>query len=90
MPTIRSMCPRCGTVDMQPDEILLDVRARTYRYVCPGHGDLVVKRADDVIVKLLRGADVREVNGEMDEADVAEFTKMLEDDEAIWRAVKRE
>lgn len=62
MTTIRTTCPRCGEVDMGPDDILLSVlqggREGTYRFTCPTCFDDVEKRADRKIVALLVSAGV--------------------------------
>jgi len=57
MTTIRTTCPRCGEVDMGPEEIMLSVRENgregAYRFTCPSCADDVEKRADRKIVALL-------------------------------------
>jgi predicted RNA-binding Zn-ribbon protein involved in translation (DUF1610 family) len=62
MTTIRTTCPRCGEVDMGPEDILLLVarggREGTYRFTCPTCMDAVEKRADRKIVALLVSAGV--------------------------------
>ncbi|HEX6230406.1 MAG TPA: hypothetical protein VF029_01680 [Actinomycetota bacterium] len=62
MTTIRTTCPRCGEVDMGPENILLLVarggREGTYRFTCPTCMDAVEKRADRKIVALLVSAGV--------------------------------
>jgi rRNA maturation protein Nop10 len=60
MTTIRSSCPRCGDVDMEPDRVRLVERERMeYTFTCPVCGDFIVKAADTRIVNLLRGAGVQ-------------------------------
>jgi hypothetical protein len=62
MTTIRATCPRCGEVDMTPEDILLSVRTGgregRYRFVCPSCEESVEKRADRRIVALLVSAGV--------------------------------
>jgi predicted RNA-binding Zn-ribbon protein involved in translation (DUF1610 family) len=60
MTTIRSTCPRCGEVDMNPTQVRLTRREGKpeYTFVCPTCGDFIVKRADRKIVGLLTGAGV--------------------------------
>jgi predicted RNA-binding Zn-ribbon protein involved in translation (DUF1610 family) len=60
MTTIRSKCPRCGEVDMEPAQVRLLQRDRSeYTFVCPVCGDFVVKDADKKIVGLLLSAGVQ-------------------------------
>jgi rRNA maturation protein Nop10 len=62
MTTIRSMCPRCGPVDMDPEKVRLyrrELRSE-YTFVCPVCGDFVVKAADARIIGLLSGAGVQD------------------------------
>jgi predicted RNA-binding Zn-ribbon protein involved in translation (DUF1610 family) len=62
MTTIRTTCPRCGEVDMGPEDISLSVRSNghegSYRFTCPSCTDDVEKRADRKIVALLVSAGV--------------------------------
>lgn len=68
MATIRTTCPACGEVDLNPGSVLVSVQGATgegsYRFVCPKCLDAVEKRADRRIVALLRsvGVDVLEAS----------------------------
>ena len=64
MTTIRSNCPRCGPVDMDPEKVRLyrrELRSE-YTFVCPVCGDFVVKGADARIIGLLSGAGVKDAS----------------------------
>ena len=60
MSSVRTICPRCGEVEMRADAISLhfdwDKDEGTYSFVCPVCEDLVEKPADGKIARLLRGA----------------------------------
>ena len=70
MATIRTSCPGCGEVDLNPDAVMVSVQQETgegsYRFVCPKCTDPVEKRADRRIVALLKsvGVGVAETAGE--------------------------
>lgn len=62
MTRIRTTCPRCGEVELRPDELELrivgwdeeDVReGSTYLFDCPSCADEIVKPADARIAQLL-------------------------------------
>lgn len=62
MTRIRTTCPRCGEVELRPDELELrivgsaedDVReGSTYLFDCPTCADEIVKPADSRIAQLL-------------------------------------
>lgn len=57
MTTIKAMCPRCGEVELTPDDIELRVctyaPASYYMFDCPGCHETVQKPADDRVVQLL-------------------------------------
>ena len=77
MATIRTSCPDCGEVDLNPDAVMVSVHQETgegsYRFVCPKCTESVEKRADRRIVALLKsvGVGVAEAAGEA-EAPVGE------------------
>lgn len=59
MTTVRTKCPDCGTVDLQPSALKLVRGERvTYKFICPFCGRDVVKLADETIVELLLQAGV--------------------------------
>lgn len=61
MTTIRSRCPRCGEVDMSPDQILLHPLRdghSVYQFTCPACLDPVEKPADRKVAALLVSAGV--------------------------------
>ena len=62
MTRIRTTCPRCGEVELRPDELELHINGRdpedvpdgsTYLFDCPSCCDEVVKHADERIAQLL-------------------------------------
>jgi hypothetical protein len=72
MATIRTSCPGCGEVDLNPDAVMVSVHQESgeglYRFVCPKCMEPVEKRADRRIVALLKSVGVGVVeNGEVPE-----------------------
>ncbi|MEX2457452.1 MAG: hypothetical protein WD770_00525 [Actinomycetota bacterium] len=60
MTTIRATCPRCGEVDMTPDQVFLSIRppSSSYRFECPVCTASIEKVADRTVVALLLSAGV--------------------------------
>lgn len=81
MTRIRTTCPRCGEVELRPDELELrivgwdqdDVRdGSTYLFDCPNCADEIVKPADARIAQLLTTGGVPVVcTAEPDEVPAA-------------------
>lgn len=75
MTTIKATCPRCGEVELTPDDIQLRVctysPASFYLFQCPVCHEVVQKAADDRVVQLLISggvsATVWELPGELRE-----------------------
>ena len=63
MTTIKATCPRCGDVDLVPEDVRVTVARElgwsTYTFTCAGCADSVCKPADEDVVQLLTGAGVR-------------------------------
>lgn len=57
MTTIKAMCPRCGEIELTPEDIELRVcthsPASYYTFECPSCLESVQKPADDRVVQLL-------------------------------------
>lgn len=57
MTTIKAMCPKCGEVELTPDDVELRVcthaPASYYLFSCPLCDETVQKPADDRVVQLL-------------------------------------
>lgn len=57
MTTIKATCPRCGEVDLTPDDVALmvctDSELSYYAFTCPACAELVRKPADEHIAWLL-------------------------------------
>ena len=62
MATIRTSCPGCGEVDLNPDAVMVSVDQETgegsYKFTCPKCTEPVEKRADRRIVALLKSVGV--------------------------------
>jgi len=62
MATIRTSCPGCGEVDLNPDAVMVSVDQETgegsYKFTCPKCMEPVEKRADRRIVALLKSVGV--------------------------------
>lgn len=76
MTRIRTTCPRCGEVELRPDELELhivgwdhdDVRdGSTYLFDCPSCADEIVKPADARIAQLLTTGGVPVVCSALDD-----------------------
>jgi hypothetical protein len=77
MTTIRSKCPRCGEVDMRPEQILLHAPRdghSVYQFTCPACLYPVEKPADRKVAALLvsAGVDLATEDSLLGEALVAE------------------
>ena len=87
MTVIRTTCPRCGEVDMGPEEILLSALSVStearYQFTCPVCFDLVEKRADQKIVNLLERAGVKVRRGRPEGASDDSVVSM---DDAVYLA----
>lgn len=63
MTTIKATCPRCGEVELTPDDLELRVcthaPASYYAFECPACKERVQKPADDRVVQLLISGGVR-------------------------------
>lgn len=63
MTTIKATCPRCGEVELTPDDLELRVcthaPASYYAFDCPVCKDRIQKPADDRVVQLLISGGVR-------------------------------
>jgi predicted RNA-binding Zn-ribbon protein involved in translation (DUF1610 family) len=62
MTVIRARCPRCGEVDLVPEDVALTVArggaGSSYAFECPECGDLVRKPADRRTVAILMSAGI--------------------------------
>lgn len=67
MTRIRATCPRCGEIDLRPQDIELQVvrsnlgevaDGSRYSFSCPDCADTVIKPADERIASLLRSGGV--------------------------------
>jgi hypothetical protein len=86
MTTIRTTCPKCGSVELGIEAIFLSLRQGggegSYRFLCPGCLDNVEKPADQKVVALLLsvGVDVDGFGNEDQEGFPAHHdTEYLED-----------
>lgn len=63
MTTIKATCPRCGEVELTPDDLELRVcthaPASYYSFQCPMCSERVQKPADDRVVQLLISGGVK-------------------------------
>lgn len=63
MATIKTSCPFCGDVDLQPSAVTLTVSSYRpwsyYSFACPRCGQGVDKAANETVMGLLRGGGVR-------------------------------
>jgi hypothetical protein len=63
MTSIKATCPRCGEVDLTPDDIVLSVSTSgdgsTYSFECAGCNNRISKPADSRIVQLLISGGVK-------------------------------
>lgn len=83
MSAIQTTCPDDGNVMLKDRQVLIDVDADAYRFICPGPCEGVVQKTmDDRIFYLLRMAGVRTI----DEVVLAESV-VLNDDRNIWAAL---
>src|SRR4051812_47743739 len=61
MTTIRTTCPRCSEVDLEPEKIILHIDESaegTYRFICPTCENTIEKPANRKVIALLLAAGV--------------------------------
>ena len=102
MTSIKATCPRCGEVDLTPDDIVLSVSTTgdgsTYSFDCHGCNNRISKPADSRIVQLLISGGVKanmvkhERHAPADPPftydDLLDFHMMLEDDDAVGKFLR--
>lgn len=63
MATIKTSCPYCGDVDLQPHVVTLTICSYRpwsyYSFTCPKCGQGIDKAANETVLGLLRGGGVR-------------------------------
>jgi hypothetical protein len=86
MGTIRCTCPRCGSVDLTADDVVLRIRAgsvsNTYCFSCSSCKSFVEKRADAAVLRLLLSGGVAPtfVSGPAETLEVHEGPRITQDD----------
>lgn len=102
MTSIKATCPRCGEVDLTPDDIVLSVSTSgdgsTYSFNCAGCNNRISKPADSRIVQLLISGGVKASMVKPDRHvradppftydDLLDFHLMLEDDNVVDRFLR--
>jgi hypothetical protein len=89
MTVIRTNCPRCGEIDLEPGDVTLTIasggQGSSYAFACPGCDDIVEKPADRKTVAILISAGVDPGIADPHEAEPA--TDGLDDVESFdWLA----
>ena len=103
MTSIKATCPRCGEVDLTPDDIVLSVSTNgdgsTYSFDCAGCNNRISKPADYRIVQLLISGGVKanmvrpERHAPSDDPpftydDLLDFHMLLENEDVLDRFLR--
>lgn len=92
MTTIKTMCERCGDVELRADDLSLELDPNrdtgTYLFVCPSCLTLQRRPANARVVTVLlaTGVDFEIVSRDIiTEAEIARFVAALDDPEGVFK-----